>query len=277
MKPSCTALAAALLSTTTLVAAAPAYLLTSTGVLYEFDTAAPGAPTGLNAITGLGAGESLVGLDFRPANRLLYALSKDAANAGRVYLVDPKTGVAALQSTLAADPADLSSPYTALSGGKFGVDFNPVADRLRVISDAAQNLRVNVANGLVTTDSALNGTLATVVGVAYATNIAGTVSTTLYDIDSGLDALLIQIPPNNGTLTSSKPLGVDTSTAVGFDILSSPGFDTAYAGLTVAGTAQFHRIDLETGAATLVGAFVANPGIVEVAVFPDDVFRDGFE
>src|SRR5581483_1695827 len=130
----------------------------------------------------------------------------DAGGVGRLYTIDTATAAATLVATLAADPADLTNPYTTLSGASFGVDFNPVADRLRLVSDAGQNLRVNPANGLVTTDADLNPGMPHVVGVAYTNSFAGASATTLYDIDSASDTLLIQNPPNNGTLTAVGPL-----------------------------------------------------------------------
>jgi hypothetical protein len=103
-----------------------------------------------------------------------------------------------------------------------------------------------------------------VTAAAYANNVAGTTTTTLYDIDTATDTLYIQNPPNNGTLVSVGALGVDASDVNGFDIASSDA--TAYAALTVGGTARLYTINLTTGAATQVGAFPAGTLISGIAV-----------
>src|SRR3954469_15618447 len=114
-------------------------VLTKDEHLIIVDSANPRAIVSNVPITGLQAGENLVGIDVRPATGELYALSA----AGRLYTVNPATGAAALKSTLAADPADATAPFTALAGTDFGVDFNPTSDRLRVVSEADANLRIN--------------------------------------------------------------------------------------------------------------------------------------
>ncbi len=99
-------------------------------------------------VTGLQSGETLLGIDIRPGGTTtgqIYGLS----SMGRLYTIDKFTGAATLKSTLSADPADTSNPFTGLSGTNFGIDFNPVVDRLRVVSDTGQNLRINVDSGAV--------------------------------------------------------------------------------------------------------------------------------
>ncbi|MBA3453285.1 MAG: DUF4394 domain-containing protein, partial [Deltaproteobacteria bacterium] len=127
-------------------------ILTSNGRLVSFDRAAPTVQRTSVTLSGLGS-ETIVGFDRRPSDGGLYALT----SAGKLYTVAPDTGVATLKSTLAADAADTTAPYTALSGTSFGVDFNPVPDRLRVTTDTGQNLRINVDTGATTTDGAVNG------------------------------------------------------------------------------------------------------------------------
>jgi hypothetical protein len=221
--------------------------LTTTNQLVTFDSSSPGTTSSPVAIIGLQTGENLLGIDFRPVTGELYGLG----SSGRLYIINPVSGEATLKATLTADPADSTDPFTALSGTSFGVDFNPVPDRLRVTSDAEQNLRINPDNGLVTTDTTLNPGNPNVVGSAYTNSFAGAPSTTLYAIDSGSDTLLIQNPPNNGVLGGGLPLGVDTSDQVGFDITANG--NAAFASLTVGGAPQFYRINLAAGGATLIG------------------------
>ena len=192
------------------------------------------------SISGLRAGDAIVGIDFRPANNKLYALTNNAGT-GRLYTINTSTGAATLVSTLAADAADTTAPFpfTALSGTDFGIDFNPAVDRLRVVSDADQNLRINVDTGRTQLDVPLNfaagdanaGDNSNVVGSGYTNSSMGapnppapaapTRSTTLYGIDSGQDVLVIQDPPNAGTLASQGSLGVNLSGVIGFDIAPS--------------------------------------------------------
>ncbi len=217
-------------------------------------------------ITGIGAGEEVVGIDTRPATGELYALTSDIADTGRLYTVDLTTGAATLASTLS--PAD-GDPFVGLTGTSFGIDFNPVPDRLRIVSDADQNLRVNVDTGAVITDGTLDyadgdtndGADPNIVGVAYLNPFPGATTTTLFDIDSDLDILATQTPPNDGTLNTVDDLGVVIAETVGFDIVS--GTNQAFASLEVGatGTSELYEIDLDTGAATLIDE-IGTPGIL---------------
>lgn len=225
---------------------------------FSVGTTSAGTPV---AVTGLNAGESLVGIDFRPVNRTLVGVTTQS----RLVALNSATGAATLLSTL-------SSP---LSGTAFGVDFNPVPDRLRVISNTGQNFRINVDTGAVTTDGALAyasddsgaGRPTSVAGAGYTNSVAGRLATTttLYDIDYDRDVLVVQNPPNDGVLRTVGPLGVDTSAVVGFDVFS-PG--VAYASLVVGGAPGLYRINLSTGAATLVTALPA--GTSDLALTPKE-------
>jgi hypothetical protein len=177
---------------------------------------------------------------------------------GLRYLIDPMSGVASMS------PATATTFLTPLNGTDFGFDFNPTVDRIRVTSEADQNLRLNPLTGGV---AAVDGTLAYTstdrnasanpanVGSAYTNSFSGTTSTLLYNIDAGLDVLVTQNPPNAGTLNTVGTLGVDASGLTGFDILSTGGANNAYA-VMVASDAKsaLYTVDLTSGAATLVGA-----------------------
>jgi hypothetical protein len=235
--------------------------LTSTNRLILFDSATPGTPT---AGFTLNIPEPVVAIDFRPATGDLYGMGA----SGRLYGFNLTTNT----------PISFPATPTPLTGTRFGFDFNPAADRIRVTSDSEQNIRLNPNDGSLTaTDTNLVyvagdahfGANPNVVGSAYTNNFAGAISTTLYDIDSTQDTLLYQDPPNNGSLHTVGGLGVDTSDLVGFDI--SQGTGTAYASLTVGGTAGLYTINLANGAATLVGSItIPTPGpgetIVDIAV-----------
>lgn len=231
--------------------------LTNGNTLLEFQSVTPGVVTTVG-ITGLAAGDTLVGIDFRPANRQLYGLSIRAGNVGRIYRINPSTGAATLVSTVS----------TPLVGTSFGIDFNPVPDRLRVVSDADQNLRINVDTGATSVDNALlysGGGSPTIVGAGYTNSFAGATTTTLYTVDSDTDSLYIQNPPNNGTENLVGALGVDTSALVGLDVTATNG---AFAALQVGGISGLYVVNLTTGAATSLGAIGIGATVVDLAVVP---------
>jgi Domain of unknown function (DUF4394) len=237
--------------------------LTSGKRLLFFDSATPGTVTKIVTISTVG-GEALMGIDFRPATGNLYALGA----SGRFYILNLTTGAASVPSAV---------PVT-VPGTSFGFDFNPTADLLRVTSETDSNFRFNPDDGTIVQQDpnfayaagdAHAGANPNIVGSAYTNNFTGAGATVLYDIDSVLDTLVIQNPPNAGILNTVGPLGVDTSDQVGFDI--SQGTGVAYASLTVGGTARLYTISLANGVATLVGsigttASLAGETVVGLAV-----------
>jgi hypothetical protein len=216
------------------------FAITVSNKLVSFNRDAPGTIRTNVAVTGLQGAETLLGIDFRPADGLLYAVG----SSGRLYTINPDTGAASVKSTLAADPADTTLPFTALRGTDYGVDFNPAADRLRVVSNTGQSLRINVDSGATTTDGAINGGAANaaVTASAYTNSFAGTATTTLYALDTANDTLYVQNPPNNGTLSLPLALGVDAGAANGMDIDARTNM--AYAVLGVGGARNLYAINL---------------------------------
>jgi hypothetical protein len=116
----------------------------------------------------------------------------------------------------------MSSPFAGLDGQVFGVNFNPVADRLRVVSNAGQNLRINVDTGATTTDGALNPGTPSVTAAAYSNSFAAACRTRLYVLDTTTRKLLLQDPPNSGTLTEIGDLGAASANAdrAGFEVVT---------------------------------------------------------
>ncbi len=239
-----TMLLPALLATaTTSAVAAEARLLalTDDGTLVRFTAAAPAS---IERVAVEGAGATLIGLDVRPQNGRIYALS--AAND--LYEVDPASGRATTVATLT----------TAFDGGPLSAfDFNPQSDRLRLIGGNAQNLRVHPDLGAAGVDAAPAyargdrnfGARPTIAAAAYTNAVAGAPSTKLFDLDSVLDVLVLQDPPNDGVLTTVGPLGFDCEPAAGFDILTEAGVDHAFA----ASRSTLYGIDLATGHASELG------------------------
>ena len=246
------------------------YAVTAGGNLVSFSSLAPGSILKTTAITGLSAGESLQGIDFRPRTGQLYGVSSQS----RIYVIDPGTGAA---TAVGAGPLT-----PALTGNAFGVDFNPVPDRIRVVSDAEQNLRLHPDTGAVAgTDTNLAyamgdpnaGQNPNVVGAAYTNSYTGAAATSLYVIDSNLDVLALQgsaggapVSPNTGQLTTVGPLGVNATDQVGFDIDGVQG--VAFAALTTSGAtaSSLYTINLQTGGATLLGPIGGTELIRDIAV-----------
>jgi hypothetical protein len=188
---------------------------------------------------------NVVGIDVRPADGMLYAVTGD----GGIYTVDAKSGAATVKSKLSE---------TLKSGVTVTVDFNPVADRLRVITSDGTSLRVNVDDGKVTVDGSLKfkdgdanaGKTPMVVAGAY-TNSANPKpsATALYDIDATTGSLVSQAPPNDGILNTIGSLGIKLNGAIAFNIVNK-GEDNA-AWLATGG--MLYSVDLKTGKATSAG------------------------
>ncbi len=238
------------------------FVVTGANTLLRFDSGSPGTITGTTTLRGLNPGETIQGIDFRPATGQLYGLGVAGAQA-RLLTIDTSTG----------NVSQVGSSF-AVSGTAFGFDFNPTVDLIRLVSDADINRTINPASGAVVNQTNLNPGNPSVVGSAYTNNFPGAPTTTLYAIDFASDRLLIQNPPANGTLSDVGALGVDTSSLVGFDI--APGTGTAFASLTVAATARLFTINLANGAASQVATIGAGLGNVQgLAVVPDGVIVAG--
>ncbi|MBA3452719.1 MAG: DUF4394 domain-containing protein, partial [Deltaproteobacteria bacterium] len=216
------------------------YGVTASSIV-SFNRAATAKLCTSKPITGLAAGDSVVGIEMRPATGVLYVLAKNGT-AGKLHRVDPATG-----NLSPAIPISV-----ALEGTEFGMDFNPAADVLRIVSNTGQNLRVtNLTAGNAVADTALNGAGTTAIGAAYTDAVPGAGTTTLYVLDATADRLRIQNPPNAGTLVDVGPLGVDIGDVAGFDI---DGRDNTATVLVTTGTSStLHTIDLATG--TLSASF----------------------
>lgn len=248
-------------------------VLTQKLELLTLNAAQPGKVLQRTAVTGLPAGETLVGIDFRMARGVLFALS----NTGRLYTLDVPTGTV---------KAVGSGPGVALQGKRFGVDFNPTADRVRVVSDTGQNLRLHPDTGaLAATDPDVSYAQSDkqalqkpeLAGAAYTYNKRNDTLTTNYAIDQKSGTLVTQgsveetqpvVSPNTGLLRTVGPLGTGGLQEVTFDIADVSG--TAYAALrgTSASATQLYTVNLSTGLATLVGPVADGAALLGLAVQP---------
>lgn len=247
-----TALALALVGVGTAQAAMVVGLSTR-NQLVTFDSATPQMLMSARFVSGLSTNEALVGIDYRPATGQLYGLG----SFGRLYTLNAMTGAASLVATLTDS---VTGSNIMLDGVEFGFDFNPTVDRIRVTSDRDMNLRINPITGVTIVDGMLSnsgGGNPHIVGSAYTNNdMDPSTGTTLYNIDSASDMLTIQNPANAGTNTNVGMLGMDVSSLVGFDILTSGNTNTAWAALQSANgdSSSFFSVNLMTGAATMVGS-----------------------
>jgi len=255
--------ALALLAVTVVPATAQEQLvgLSSKNRLVFFTSTDPGSVLVL-PVTGLAKGEKILGIDRRPATGQLYALG----STSRLYVININTGAASAVG---------AAPFTpALSGTRFGFDFNPTVDRIRIISNTGQNLRAHPDTGAIAaTDvntayavgDAGEGTAALVSGSGYTNSVSPTpATTTLYNIESRRDVLVIQNPPNNGTLNTVGPLGVNVTETVGFDVAQNGvAYGSFQLKLKFAKSARswLYTVDLTTGATTQVGK-IGGPSVV---------------
>ncbi len=246
------------------------YAVTTSARLFQFNSASPCNVSNPIKIEGLQNNDRVLGIDFRPATGALYALG----SSGRIYTINLMTAVA----------TPVGAPFTtALEGTAFGFDFNPVVDRIRIVSDTGQNLRINPDTGAVLVDARLAysgsdanlGIAPSVAGAAYTNPVRGATTTTLYDIDVDLDILTTQVPANDGTLQTRGSLGLKTNDLVGFDIALLNGMNVAYAALKVGGggggrdcgNSTLVQINLTNGVATPLAGIGTQQPIIGLAVY----------
>ncbi len=216
------------------------------------------AVSGSVKITGLSG--ALVGIDVRPADGLLYGLVDD----GTVVTI-AMDGKATMKSKLET---------TIAKGVATTVDFNPVADRLRVMGADGTSLRANVDDGKVTKDGdhkysdtdMHKGEKPNVIGGAYTNSVKGTKETALFNIDGTIGALVKQAPPNDGILAAVGKLGIKPTT-VAFDI-AADGNGKNEAWLMAGDT--LYSVDLSTGSATEAAKIsgVSEP-VKDIAILPN--------
>jgi hypothetical protein len=247
-----------------------AYGITNTNRLVSFDVASPGVALSDVAVSGLMAGETLLGIDARPASV-----------TGELVVVTSANRLMSLSFGGAATPIGTGfSP--SLATQTLGIDFNPTVDRVRVVHSDGSNRRLNPVTGAnAASDTALtyndgSGLVPRAVGTAYnafqfgATAPMGSVRQ--FIIDSARD-ILGEVGSqaggnasfNGGVVTPIGALGIDINDQAGFDIYgpTQEAFISTWHGTTAA---CFYRLNLATGVATDVGALCAP--ITDFAIVP---------
>jgi hypothetical protein len=209
----------------------------------------------------VGVGGRVIGIDVRPADGKLYAVADDQG----IYTLDVASGRATRVSTL-------SKPFP--KGVRTTVDFNPVADRLRLMGADGTNFRVNVDTGEVAVDGALKYDAAAgkgeakprIVAGGYTNAAPGAKTTALYTVDAAAGVVALQAPPNDGVQQIKFALGAPMGDDVAFDVMTDE--KGAAWGVLVAGRALY-RVDLAAGTVARVGEIEGlDGGIIDIAVLP---------
>jgi len=257
--------------------------VTASHELITFNAGQPDRILERRPVTGLVAGERLVGIDFRVARGVLYALSQ----AGRLYTLDIPTG--------ALKPVGAAPAVLALNGAAFGFDFNPAADRIRVVSNTGQNLRLHPDTGAaVDGDPAVDGVqpdpalryaasdanasrAPDIAGAAYTYNTQDSKLTTNYAIDRALGALVMQgsregaapvVSPNTGQLRTVGALGLGPLTDVAFDIADVGNTALIAVRTPTDNQTSLHLVDLSTGATKPLGKVGEGAPLLGMAIEP---------
>ncbi len=256
-----------------------AFAVTASNQLISFDTGLPDVVRTLVPLSGIAAGQTVAGLDFRPATGELYAIGyNQTSGEARLYTINQNTG--------AATPVGMGNAMLQPNMGAITFDFNPVVDRIRVMGSNGANYRMHPTTGtVVATDAMLNyaatdpnaGVMPMIATGAYTNSFAGTTSTTLYNYDAGLNVLTTQIPPNDGTQNTIGPSGISVNTMpmpmLDLDIFYAfaDGSNTAYlcAATESNPNSRLFRIDLATGAASPIGFIGLGIPVRCMAIVPD--------
>lgn len=237
--------------------------LTANQTLVNLKECEPRYPRRVRAISGLtGRDTMLVGIDFRVQDKMLYGVSE----GGGIHVINADSGIVTKSRQLTVE----------LQGTSFGVDFNPAADALRIVSNTGQNLRHPFADPVAATvmDGALNDTAGTtaagVAGAVYINNdLSVDTGTLLFDIDAALNQLSLQVPPNSGGLVRIGALTVDADSPIGFDIYSevkggATRRNTGCATLSVSGLTGLYKINLLTDEADRIDTI--RESVVDLAI-----------
>ncbi len=286
-------------ASTTQADAYPIILLSGGGTSISKLSSATLGSVSTSIISGVQSGETIVGIDFRPANGKLIALGINAgSDLGTLYNMDAQTGAVTAIGTAGnvklVDASGVAIDFPAADA--WGIDVNPKIDRVRAITSSGLNFRMSPSTGLpidgnavaagINPDGGLKGDNTSSSKIAFASNVLGTTITTQYNLDQASLSLFIQSFPDDGVLSLIAPITtspgntLNFSQALGFDISNDVFVSSANQGvqsgkavsvLVVGGVAQIFEIDLVTGHAELLGTPAAG-GIVDMAIGYKEVY-----
>ena len=172
---------------------APIYALNTNNVILVLQ---PGATNFTRLVRVNKANGNLIGIDFRPADKRLYALT----DTGSLYTIALGAANLGAVTKVSALTPRFDAGYQSL------MDFNPVVDAIRLIgSDNSNYAVVKDANGILNTTAVQTALTYPAPDVnagkdpnvscgAYNNNVAGATVTLFYGIDYGFDTLVF-IPP----------------------------------------------------------------------------------
>jgi len=184
------------------------YGISAVNELVVFTSGPPATEISSFPLKGLASGDTMLAIDFRPKTKQLYGVSSNSL----IYLIDRNTGFAAPVSQIAFNPP--------INGNMVGFDFNPMDDRIRLVTDNDQNLRISPTSGqVVGVDKSINPEACSINSIAYSLSPTGGLTSggvTLNDIDMATGNLYRQ-NHNFGTLTFVGSLGVTVLSEGGFD------------------------------------------------------------
>jgi len=248
--------------------------ITSQKRLITFDSSTPGTILNAVSISGLVAPalETFVGIDYRPANGLLYGVTVATATqgnfAGRLYTINPLTGLATL-----VNPVGYVTPK--LGGVGYGFSVNPSGDYMRVISDVDNNVRLEFNGTTFTVNADVSYSDGSMIDPA----IAGLafLGTTLYAIDTNFPVLNIVNTETDGLMDTVGFLPfAPASGHLGFDI--SPNTSVAYVANDDGTGSNLYTLDLTdplsgSGSTILgmIGGLTGTETVDSIAVRPTGV------
>ena len=261
------------------IAGRTVYGLTSNAYLMSFDSDNPATVRSHLAISGITAGQTIVGLDSRPATGQLYAMGYNATTGEcQLYTINPTTAAATI---LNATPTILATGMTQVS-----FDFNPTVDRIRVTAANGNNYRLHPVTGAIAaTDVSLayavgdlhTGAVPAIAAGAYTNSYIGSSATQLFNYDITQNSITLQDPPNNGTLNTRGVSGITVNPAdpsVDMDIFFNPATLTNQALLAAnTGSSTFdflYSLNTTTGTATAIGRIGFGTALTDIAVQIDN-------
>lgn len=259
------------------------FAVTEAHELIQFAPQAPQRVLARTPISGLAAGETLLGIDFRVARGVLYAL----ASSGQLYTLHTVSG---RLTPVGVAPAALRPQ----AGQPLGFDFNPTVDRIRVVDAQGRNWRLHPDTGAaVDGDPAQAGTQADsplrwregqagtntntprLAAAAYSYNKTNDKLTTNYAIDLQAGALVMQgsregsqpaVSPNTGWVSTVGALGTGALEDASLDIADID--NTPLAALRSNGRTHLYWVDLASGRARNVGAVADGGRLRGLAIEP---------
>ena len=279
------AIATAILVASGLTAAVNAnetlWVLTQNQNIVKIKASRPGQALDRKTLTGLPTNDQLLGIDYRVAYGKLFTFS----DKGVLYTIDTGTG-ALTPITRPESQGTVSAVSFTRFSGEFGFDFNPAADRIRVVNPRRENLRLHPETGSVAaTDPNLvyaptdpNADQAPRIGAAaYTYNTKNDKLTTNYAIDLALGNLVLQgshegdptvVSPNKGVLFTVGPLGLGPLARASFDIADVSNRALAALKPAATGKTRLYEINLETGKAKTLGTLLNGQAVRGIAIEP---------